>query len=265
MLRGCARWVPRASPTAWARRSTDACATAGCAWRRTFPRSAAYGTDPTLVTEILSELIGNSAMFTPRGGTITLAGRPRSGGLVELRSPIPGLGSQPGAQPGHRALRARLRRERLPGAGLGLGVATALAERLGGRLTLEAGPAGRARLELPAARAAPGASRTRPIRRAPFSARFQHPLHEYRPRGAEQQAPHDPPPPARLPKPRAGVERPRGLVAHRDPERQARPPRASRLLLAGGQQRARHPATAGPVAPPRAPRCRPRPPRARHG
>lgn len=115
-------------------------------------------TDPALVTEILSELIGNSAMFTPRGGTITLAGRPRAGGMVELSVADTG--------PGVPSEELDLVTERFgrgsgangfPGAGLGLGVATALAERLGGRLTLEAGPAGRARLELPAAPSSPSA------------------------------------------------------------------------------------------------------------
>ena len=115
-------------------------------------------TDPALLTEILSELIGNSAMFTPRGGTITLAGRQRAAGVVELSVADTG--------PGVPSEELDLVVERFgrgagangfPGAGLGLGVASALAERLGGRLTIEAGPAGRARLELPAAPAAPPA------------------------------------------------------------------------------------------------------------
>ena len=73
-------------------------------------------TDPDLVTEILSELIGNSAMFTPRGGTITLSG---TGPAGRDRRAV-GLGQRPrGAQPGaqhrHRALRPRRGRERIPG------------------------------------------------------------------------------------------------------------------------------------------------------
>lgn len=113
-------------------------------------------TDPALVHEILSELIANSATFTPRGGTITLSGRALPGGGVELAVTDTG--------PGVAGEELHLVTERFargsgaagfPGAGLGLGVAAALAERLGGRLTIGAGPGGRARLELlgaPAAR-----------------------------------------------------------------------------------------------------------------
>lgn len=108
-------------------------------------------TDAALVDEILGELIANAATFTPRGGTITLAGRVTADGGVELTVSDTG--------PGVRGDELHLVTERFargsgssgfPGAGLGLGVAAALAERLGGRLALEAGPGGRARLWLPA-------------------------------------------------------------------------------------------------------------------
>ncbi len=109
-------------------------------------------TDPVLVHEILSELMANAATFTPRGGTITISGRALPGGGVELAVSDTGPGI-----PGDELDAAVERFGRgegangFPGAGLGLGVARALAERLGGRLTLESGPGGRARLELPAA------------------------------------------------------------------------------------------------------------------
>jgi signal transduction histidine kinase len=109
-------------------------------------------TDPALVHDILSELVANSATFTPRGGTITLAGRALPGGGVELSVADTGPGIA-----GHELETAGERFGRgdaaagFPGAGLGLGVARALAERLGGRLILEPGPEGRARLEIPAA------------------------------------------------------------------------------------------------------------------
>jgi signal transduction histidine kinase len=109
-------------------------------------------TDAALVHEILSELMANSATFTPRGGTITISGRTLPGGGVELALSDTGPGIA-GEELGAAA--ERFGRgdgaSGFPGAGLGLGVARALAERLGGRLTLEPGAGGRARLELPAA------------------------------------------------------------------------------------------------------------------
>jgi signal transduction histidine kinase len=109
-------------------------------------------TDAALVHEVLSELIANSATFTPRGGTITLSGRRLPGGTVELSvgDTGPGIGGDELAVVTERFGRGASA-SGFPGAGLGLGVAAALAERLGGRLTMEAGPGGRARLELPAA------------------------------------------------------------------------------------------------------------------
>jgi signal transduction histidine kinase len=109
-------------------------------------------TDPALVHEILSELIANSATFTPRGGTITLAGRTLPGGGVELSvsDTGPGIAGEEVGAAVERFGRGDAA-SGFPGAGLGLGVARALAERLGGRLTLEPGPAGRARLAIPAA------------------------------------------------------------------------------------------------------------------
>lgn len=109
-------------------------------------------TDAALAHEILSELIANAATFTPRGGTITLSGRALPGGRVALTVTDTGPGVRPEelAVVGERFARGA-GANGFPGAGLGLGVARALAERLGGSLTIEAGPGGRARLELPAA------------------------------------------------------------------------------------------------------------------
>ncbi|MGD9695813.1 MAG: sensor histidine kinase [Thermoleophilia bacterium] len=132
--------------------------------------------DPALVHEILTELVANAATFTPRGGTITLAGRLLPGGSVELSITDTGPGLRGHELPivGERFARG-VAAMGFPGAGLGLGVARALAERMGGRLVLEAGPGGRARLELPAAPAdGAQAPRTRPeseSEREPVAAR----------------------------------------------------------------------------------------------
>ena len=115
-------------------------------------------TDAALVHEILSELVANSATFTPRGGRITIAGRLLPGGDVEVtvRDTGPGIAPEELPLAGERFGRGAGAMG-FPGAGLGLGVAGALAERLGGRLAIDPGPGGRARLQLPAAPAAAAA------------------------------------------------------------------------------------------------------------
>ncbi len=109
-------------------------------------------TDATLVGEILGELVDNASKFSPRGGIVRLSAQPSAEGGVVIAVGDSGPGLDPREVPhaSERFYRGAAA-EALPGAGLGLGVAAALAERLGGRLALEAGPGGRARLELPGA------------------------------------------------------------------------------------------------------------------
>ena len=143
-----------ASPTPWRRRSTSKLRDRGLRMETDLPATLPpLRTDSALVHEILSELVANSATYTPRGGTITLAGRALAGGGVELavRDTGPGFAGDELAAAVERFGRGDAATG-FPGAGLGLGVARALAERLGGRLSLEPGPGGRARLEVPARR-----------------------------------------------------------------------------------------------------------------
>jgi signal transduction histidine kinase len=117
------------------------------------PEVPAVETDPDLAREVLTELVDNAAKFTQRGGTVRLAARPlpRGGVAFEVEDNGPGLDRRELPHVRERFYRGAAA-ETIPGAGLGLGVAAALAERLGGTLTLDPGPGGRATLELPAAR-----------------------------------------------------------------------------------------------------------------
>jgi signal transduction histidine kinase len=108
-------------------------------------------TDPALVAEILTELVENAAKFTPRGGTVKVVARRAAGGDLELA--VLDTGEGMGADLAERAREPFYRgpnADALPGAGLGLGVAAALAERLGGRLEVVADDHGEVRLTLPA-------------------------------------------------------------------------------------------------------------------
>jgi len=107
-------------------------------------------TDPALVEEILTELVDNAAKYTPRGGTVCLAVRAgEQTVIIEVSDTGTGFSHEDLPYATERFFRGR-HSESIPGAGLGLGVAAALAERLGGALVIEPGPGGRVRLELPA-------------------------------------------------------------------------------------------------------------------
>ena len=113
-------------------------------------------TDPALVEEILGELVENAAKFSRRGATVRVAAGATRDGSVAVVVSDDGEGFTPeeaasATQYFYRGPGADI----LPGSGLGLGVAAALAERLGGRLDVSPGPGGRVTLTLPAAPVAP--------------------------------------------------------------------------------------------------------------
>ena len=106
--------------------------------------------DPGLLHEVLAELIDNAAAATGRGGVLTLRARPAGPRTVEIvvadtGSGIPGRERALVMEPFGRGVASRTR----PGAGLGLGVARTLVERMGGSLSVETGAGGRVRLEMP--------------------------------------------------------------------------------------------------------------------
>jgi signal transduction histidine kinase len=107
--------------------------------------------DAGLLHEALAELIDNASAATPRGGIITLRARPGRPGRVEIAvadtgSGIPGRERALVSEPFGRAAAASTR----PGAGLGLGVARSLLQRMNGRLAVDGGPGAVARVDLPA-------------------------------------------------------------------------------------------------------------------
>jgi signal transduction histidine kinase len=109
-------------------------------------------TDPALVEEILTELIDNAAKFTPRGGTVRLAATAAGETIaLEVSDTGPGIRAEDAPHATERFFRGD-NSESIPGAGLGLGVARALADRIEATLVVEPGEGGRVRLELPTRR-----------------------------------------------------------------------------------------------------------------
>lgn len=118
------------------------------------PGLPAISVDAALLDEVLSEVVDNAAGFSPRGEAITLAASAEGKDVViAIRDAGPGLPASEVAaarEPFWRSEEA----DAVPGAGLGLGVADALTQRIGGRLEIDAGPGGCVRVILPAAAAA---------------------------------------------------------------------------------------------------------------
>jgi signal transduction histidine kinase len=109
-------------------------------------------TDPALVEEILGELVENAAKFSRRGGTVTVSVRSTGDGSIAISVRDSGEGfSTEAAENATQFFYRAPEADALPGSGLGLGVAAALATRIDGRLSIEPGPGGRVTLVIPAA------------------------------------------------------------------------------------------------------------------
>jgi signal transduction histidine kinase len=104
--------------------------------------------DPAMLDEVLSELVDNAASFSPRGAAITLTATGDDAGVtLAVRDAGPGIASDEvpvAREPFWRSDDA----DAVPGAGLGLGVADAMAHRMGGSLEIDPGPGGCVRLVL---------------------------------------------------------------------------------------------------------------------
>ena len=115
-------------------------------------------TDPALLEEILDELVENAAKFSRRGETISVSAELDADHRVRIGVRDTGDGFTPevadrAADPFYRAPDA----DALPGTGLGLGVAKALAARIGAELIIEPGPVGGVFVTLPVSEPASGA------------------------------------------------------------------------------------------------------------
>ncbi len=121
-------------------------------WTSGEPRQA--WADPTLLHQILTNLVGNALKFTERGGVVVSLAA--AGDRVRIRIADTGVGISPEQiarlfQPFVQADGSSTRR--FEGTGLGLVIARRMAERMGGALTLSSGGPGTgtvAEVELPA-------------------------------------------------------------------------------------------------------------------
>jgi len=107
-------------------------------------------TDPALLEEILGELVENAAKFSRRGDTVSVTAQLTPDRHVRIGIKDSGDGFAPdlvarATDPFYRGPDADV----LPGAGLGLGVAKALADRIGAALEIEPGPTGGVYITLP--------------------------------------------------------------------------------------------------------------------
>ncbi|MBI3503401.1 MAG: hypothetical protein HY059_01065 [Proteobacteria bacterium] len=116
----------------------------GIELRATGPSSWVCG-DAMSVRQILMNLVSNAIKFAPSGSAVELAcATDESTGLVALSVTDRGPGIAPEEIPsiGRPFYRTRASRNgSVPGTGLGLSISTALAHRMGGRLTLASTPA----------------------------------------------------------------------------------------------------------------------------
>ncbi len=91
-----------------------------------------------LLAEALSNLLHNAVRYTPRGGHVTVrVAHAHGGAQLSVVDDGPGLPAEERRRAGERFFRGS--QATLPGSGLGLAIVRSIAERHGGRLTVQAG------------------------------------------------------------------------------------------------------------------------------
>jgi len=97
--------------------------------------------DPHRISQVLSNLLGNSIKFTPEGGTVTLRARSRDG-VLSVTIEDTGRGIAPEHLPHIFDRYWRPRGSEVEGTGLGLYIARGIVEAHGGRVSAESSPQG---------------------------------------------------------------------------------------------------------------------------
>jgi signal transduction histidine kinase len=123
--------------------------------------------EPAEIGEMLAAVVDNAVKFSPRGGTVAVRVRPDRGRVViEVSDHGPGIAAEDLPQIAKPFFQGR---EARGGYGLGLAIARAVAEGLGGQLAITSTPGGgtTVRMALPGERPGAHSPLGRPVRDMP--------------------------------------------------------------------------------------------------
>ena len=125
------------------------------------PDAALVYADPTLLEQVLVNLLDNAAKFSPEGSSVTLnASVAARQVLIEIADEGPGIPTAERERVFDMFYRVRASDQRRPGTGLGLAICKGFVEAMGGTITVRGGPEGRGtRIALSLPRREPPAGR----------------------------------------------------------------------------------------------------------
>jgi len=104
------------------------------------PEAALVFADPTLLEQVIVNLLDNAAKFSPEGSTVTVAASPAARQvLIEVTDEGPGIPVAERERVFDMFYRVRDRDQRRPGTGLGLAICKGFVEAMGGTIAVRSG------------------------------------------------------------------------------------------------------------------------------